>query len=727
MALTALVAVCATCAEENPKDESMTDAPTQHTNRLIDETSPYLLQHAHNPVDWYPWGEEAFARARKENKPIFLSIGYSSCHWCHVMERESFENEETAAYLNEHFISIKVDREERPDVDEVYMNAVMMMTGRGGWPMSVFLTPDRKPFYGGTYFPPESKYGMPGFGDLLASITDLYTNQPDKIANSVDRLHTAMTERADQVAGQTADGKLPNGAEVIAAAATDLGYRVDERWGGFGRAPKFPNSPAISVLLRHYARTGNARSLEVAEKTLEMMARGGMYDQVGGGFHRYSVDAIWLVPHFEKMLYDNAQLADVYLDAWRATGKDFYRRVAVETLDYILDDMTSPGGGFYSARDADSEGEEGKFYVWSKEEIGKVLGEEDAEVFNQVYDVSDEGNFEGHNILFLPKPIDEVASKLETSTDDLLARLERTKQKLLKIRSKRVPPLRDDKILTDWNALMVSAFANGAQTLGEERFVEAARRAGRFLLDELRDDKGRLFHVTGGSEGKGEARVPGFLPDYSYTIDALIDLYEMDFDPDWLAAATELAGVMIDEFSDTEGGGFYMTADPAKTKDTGDDLILRPKRWFDASVPSGASIAALALLRLSKLSEDGDKWRDAAESTLTAAAASLENAPTGTLAMAIAAGFAGGPSKEVVIIGPRKESAKMLAAVRERYRPNVVVAFHDPADGQDAVAGLPLFEGREAIDGKPTAYVCENFTCKLPVQTVYQLQAQLGD
>ena len=693
----------------------MSTTINQHANGLIHETSPYLLQHAHNPVDWYPWGAEAFEKARRESKPIFLSIGYSACHWCHVMERESFEKPDIAAYLNKHFVSIKVDREERPDVDEIYMTAVQMMAGSGGWPLSVFLTPDLKPFYGGTYFPPEDRWGAPGFPTILRAVVDAREKRPGEIAKVVESLHGALKAERGQKKG-TETAEIP-GREMIDKAIDGLSRMFDDTCGGFGKAPKFPQPSAISLLLRHHERTKNENSLEMAESALDHMARGGMYDHLGGGFHRYSVDAQWLVPHFEKMLYDNAQLASVYLEAWRLTGNKEYARTAGETLDYVLRDMTSPESAFTSAQDADSEGEEGKYYVWSRDEIRRILGDEDAAIIEKAYGVTAQGNFEGRNILFLPQPLSAMTEDLKMNLEALRARLAAMKSKLLAVRQQRIPPLRDKKVLTDWNALMISALCEGARSLNEPRYAAAAQKAGRFLLDKLRRGDGRLFHVY----GQGRAKVDAFLTDYAYTIAALIGLYETDFDPSWIEAADSLAQLMRKDFEDARGGGFYMTAEGQS------DLIVRPKRWYDGSTPSGNAVAALALLRLAELNGD-DEYRAAAERTLRAGAGQLRAVPAGHLALALTADTYGAPRRQIAIVGRRedRETQALIDAVRRRFLPNTVVAFRDPFAPEKKNGLLRLLEDRVAIDGRATAYVCEDFACKLPVHTPEALAAQLA-
>ena len=680
----------------------MNEASHKHTNHLINATSPYLLQHAHNPVDWYPWGADALAKAKKEDKPIFLSIGYSSCHWCHVMERESFENEEIARLMNEKFVSIKVDREERPDVDEIYMNAVQMLTGSGGWPLSVFLTPGLKPYLGGTYFPPEDKFGRPGFKRVLLVASKMYAERRDDVVKQA----AAVTRRLEQIAaGPGASARID--VDLVAQAVRRYRAAFDGRWGGFGGAPKFPPSGAIALLLRHHHRSSDKDALQMATVTLDRMASGGMYDQLGGGFHRYSVDHRWLVPHFEKMLYDNALLAAVYLDAYRVTGKPFYRRVARETLDYVLRVMTDEGGAFHSAQDADSEGEEGKYYVWSPEEIEKVLGEKDAGLLIRYYGVTEDGNFEGRNILHLPASIEEFVRKEGLKLDEFRRGLDGMKQKLLAARDRRVPPGKDDKVLTDWNGLMISAMARGYQVLGDEKYHAAAERAADFIFTRMRP-KGRLLHTY----RAGRSHIDAYLDDYAFMLQASIDLYEATFDVRWIDHANSLLREMTDKLWDEGSGGFFSTP---KGKA---DLLVRGKDAHDSALPAGNAIAAHALLRLARLTDDQD-YLAKAEKTLSLFLSHAARAPRGFARLLSAVDFRVGPSREIVISGGAKDArtARLLAAVRGRYLPNAVVALIDPrsASAGAAVKALPLLESRLPVDGKPAAYVCENYACKAPV------------
>ena len=689
-----------------------------YTNRLAAETSPYLLQHAHNPVNWYPWGAEALDRAKKENKPIFLSIGYSACHWCHVMERESFEDPETAEILNRHFIAIKIDREERPDLDEIYMTSVQMITGRGGWPLSVFLAPDLKPFYGGTYFPPEDAHGMPGFKTVLNRMAEFWRDRRDDVTHNAEQVVLALRDFASV---EPSDSGIPD-RSVPARAAVELGREFDPRWGGFGGAPKFPPSGAISVLLREYSHTGEESLLEMATVTLDRMALGGMYDQLGGGFHRYSVDAQWLVPHFEKMLYDNALLSRVYLEAWQATGRDFYRRVAAETLDYVLRDMTDAGGGFHSAEDADSEGEEGKFYVWKEDQIKAVLGEEDGGLFCRYYGVSEEGNFEGRNILHVPRDPPASGGGKDVSPRQTVARLEPLRQRLLTEREKRVRPGKDDKVLAAWNGMMISALARGYQITGDDRYLKAASRAADFVLAEMVREGVlmRTYRGVGGPDDRGTAKLPGYLDDYAEVCGGLIDLYEAGFDRRWLEAADELAGRMVADFWDQENGGFFYTSAAHK------NLLVRTKPFHDAAVPAGNSTATLVLLRLSRLLDNREYWSKA-ERVLQSGGDSIRSLPRAHLNLLCALDFCLRPVAEIAVAGNLDggDTSAMLEVVHARFLPNKVLALAEPgavdADGRL----IPLLKGKTMVAGKATAYVCENFTCKQPVNDPADLEAML--
>lgn len=676
------------------------------SNRLAHETSPYLLQHANNPVDWYPWGPEALERARTEDKPIFLSIGYSACHWCHVMEHESFENADIAKVMNDLFVNIKVDREERPDLDQIYMNAVQLMTHHGGWPMSVFLTPDLRPFYGGTYYPPTSRMGMPGFPNVLMGVSDAWKNRRDQVLESAGRLTQALVEMSGR---ESAAGELT--LELLTDAAAAMEGYFDFTHGGFGGAPKFPHAMDLRVLLRTWSRQQHATQQEMIRLTLDKMAGGGIYDHLGGGFHRYSVDAKWLVPHFEKMLYDNALLAGCYTEAFQATRNHEYARVTRETLDFILREMTHAEGPFYSTQDADSEGEEGKFYVWTPAEVLSVLGTEKGTVFNRVYDVSDAGNFEGHNILNLPKTLAQCAKILGRSEPDLRSELAEGRAKLLAVRNQRVWPGLDDKVLISWNSLAIEAFAEAAGPLAEPRYLAAARKAADFLLKTLRRADGRLLH----SWRNGQAKFDAYLDDYAYLANALVSLYEASFEERWIDEAVALADVMLAQFADTTGGGFFFTASDHEA------LITRNKDAHDASVPSASGMAATALLRLGKLTGRGD-YLAAAEGTLKLYAELIERSPSAGGQMLIALDFYLGPTSEVVLLGDPAEpdTQTVLAALRARFLPRQVVALRTPVvAGASRSAWLdPLFAGKQAgpadSSTSPRLYQCQNFACQAP-------------
>jgi len=692
----------------------------EHTNRLINETSPYLLQHAHNPVDWYPWSEEALEKAKREDKPIMLSVGYSACHWCHVMERESFENEEIASIMNAHFVSIKVDREERPDIDNIYMQAVQALTHSGGWPMTVFLTPDGRPFYGGTYFPPRDRhYGsqvMPGFPRVLMSMADAYKNRREDVEEQATELANYLKQHSS--APLLSKKVAPAGAlplELLSNASRELAADFDPVHGGFGNAPKFPNTMALEFLLRvHYHRLKGeigARStrpeLEIVETSLQHMANGGIYDQLGGGFHRYSVDAEWLVPHFEKMLYDNALLSRVYLHAYLVTGKAFYRRIVEETLDYIVREMIAPTGGFYSTQDADSEGEEGKFFLWTPGEIEAVLSPEDAALFMRYYDVTQQGNFEGKNILHVA--MDETLTAAQPVETLAVARL-----KLFKTREQRVKPGRDEKILTSWNGLMLRSFAEAARHLSRLDYLQVATRNAEFLLSELRRG-GRVLRTY--KDGRG--RLNGYLEDYAFLADGLLALYEASFEPRWFLEARRLMDDAITLFADQQNGGFF---------DTGSDheaLVSRPKDIMDNAIPAGNSVAAEVLLRLAAFTGE-EAYRRCADDYLRSLADIMVQHPQafghalGALDLAIA------PGEEIAIIGEvlGADTHNLLEVINTRYTPNSVLACAAPTD-VEAIRAIPLLADRPLKDGKATAYVCQNFACLAPVNTPGELERLL--
>jgi uncharacterized protein YyaL (SSP411 family)/aryl-alcohol dehydrogenase-like predicted oxidoreductase len=671
--------------------------PPKHTNRLSASTSPYLLQHAHNPVDWYPWGEEALGRARAEDKPILLSIGYSACHWCHVMERESFEDERIAELMNRNFVCIKVDREERPDLDDIYMAATLAMNqGQGGWPMTVFLTPEQEPFFAGTYFPPEDRYGRPGFPTVLTRLAELWRT---------DRPH--LREQAGELAAHLRAGtRSAPGASLNESALRggleQLADDFDERFGGFSRAPKFPPSAALSFLLRAHRRFGDARALEMTRRTLEEMARGGMYDQVGGGFHRYAVDERWLVPHFEKMLYDNAQLARVYLEAFQATGDAFFRRVAVDVLDYVLREMTDPAGGFYSATDADSEGEEGRFFVWTPEQTARVLGEEDARLFDAYYDISPRGNWEGRSIPNTSRTGPRVARSLGLAEEELERRVAAARAKVYAARRERVPPARDDKVLTAWNGLMIAALAEGHRVLGEPRYGQAARRAADFVLSTLSRPDGRLLRTW----RAGHAHLDAYLEDYACLADALLDLYEAGAPERYLREAERLASLLRADFA-AEDGGFYSTASGHEA------LIVRHREGHDGATPSANAVAARLLARLSYHLGD-DALREEAAGALRAYGRAIARSPRAfTTSLAVLDLLLEGPVELALVGSPGRDDYEALRReAAARYLPNRIVAHHDPASPPSA---LPLLAGKTLVRDAAALYVCRDFACQRPV------------
>jgi uncharacterized protein len=679
-------------------------APKKHTNRLINETSPYLLQHAHNPVDWYPWGEEAFERAKAEGKPVLVSIGYSACHWCHVMEHESFEDEDTARIMNENFVSIKVDMEERPDVDQIYMTFVQITTGRGGWPMNVFLTPDKLPFFGGTYFPPAPRYGMSSFQQILLSVAEAYRERREEIMRSAADILGEL--RRTSVSEFTAGGVS---TEMLDTAFQSLERTFDSTNGGFGGAPKFPPSMSLEFLLRYHKRTGNEQALEIARKTAVKMAEGGIYDQLGGGFHRYSVDAVWLVPHFEKMLYDNAQLVRIYLHLFQITKDDLFKRIAVETLEYVRREMLDPAGGFYSTQDADSEGVEGKFFVWTPQEIEAILGKENAQIFNFFYDVSDDGNFEEKNILHVSYTIEAAARALKMDREKLGEMLNRGRKLLFAEREKRIKPFRDEKVLTAWNGLMLAAFAEASAVLGNAEYLAIARRNADFLLENLQKN-GRLLR----SWKDGKAKLNAYIEDYANLTDGLAELYQVSGELRYLIEARRLADLMVDEFWDEENGGFFFTSNDHE------ELLVRNKDFFDNATPSGNSVAADVLQKLAKLVGD-DRYDRFASTIMRLSANQIRQYPQGFGRALSAMEFSVAPLKEVVLIG--QHGSELEREVWKEYLPNkVTVRSNSPEKESDTV---PLVAGRTMIDDQTTVYVCENFTCQMPVTKVEELREQL--
>ncbi len=684
-------------------------AQSPHTNRLANETSPYLLQHQHNPVEWYPWGAEAFERARRENKPVVLSVGYSACHWCHVMEHESFEDAETAGLMNEWFVSIKVDREERPDVDAIYMNAVQALTGHGGWPMTVFLTPSGEPFYGGTYFPNEPRYNMPSFKQVLQAMHDVWINRHDEAIGSAAELTKHLQSSAQMSGGGTL---MP---DLLDQAANTITRQFDARNGGWSNAPKFPAPQTIDFLLRTYQRSNNKQALQQAEFTLQQMARGGMYDQLGGGFHRYSVDERWLVPHFEKMLYDNAQLARAYLHAYQITGNVEYRRIVEETLDYVLREMTAPEGGYYSAQDADSEGEEGKFFVWTLDEVRQVLGP-DASLFAQIYDITARGNWEGHNILHLQRPLEQIARVTGQPLERIEDVVARGKQKLFDLREGRVKPQRDDKVLTNWNGLMLAAMAEAGRVLDRADYLNSAQRNAEFVLGTLyRDDQ--LHHAY----KDGRVRPESFASDYALYAAGLLELYRATWDVRYLETAQKLADYLLEHFWDDEGGGLFQTGDEHET------LIARPKELFDEAVPSANAVAAQVLQQLGALVGDG-RYEEHARRTIELVARAFGQYPSAVATMLNALDFALATPREVAIVGEphAPDTQAMIGTLNARWLPNVVVVAAAPNDAA-AQRLIPLLQDRPQQAGKATAYVCERFVCNLPTTDADAMLGQLGE
>jgi uncharacterized protein YyaL (SSP411 family) len=683
-------------------------------NRLAEETSPYLLQHRDNPVDWYPWGEEALTRAREEDQPILLSVGYSACHWCHVMERESFEDPETAAYMNEHFVNVKVDREERPDVDALYMEAVQAMTGQGGWPMTVFLDPEGVPFYGGTYFPPDEGRGMPSFRMVMEAIVAGFEGKREEIRERAD----GVRARLGAIGAIEPDPELPSAAD-LGAATEALLAGADRQRGGFRGAPKFPPASALELLMTRGEAGSDA--LAVVERTLDAMLAGGIYDQIGGGFARYSVDAVWLVPHFEKMLYDNALLARAYLHGWQVLGHERYRRVCEETLDWMLHEMRGPEGGFYSALDADSEGEEGRFYVWFPEQIREVLqgpqnpsslSSQQVERLLGFWGVTDAGNFEGANILHLA----------EGPRAEPPAGFEEARQALYEARAKRVWPGLDDKRLTSWNALAIAALAEAGAVLGRSDYLDAARKCAEFVLGSVRDDEGRLLRTY----KDGDARLNAYLEDHAFLLEALLTLYESSFEERWFAEARELGDEILARFGDAERGGFYSTSSDHE------QLIARRKELGDHPIPAGNSSAALGLLRLQALSGER-QYGAGAEGALRLFARTAVEHPESFAHLLRALDFALEPTLEVALVGGRAADeaapgdamadhavAELAAVVRDEFRPRLVLAA-----GPEGSDEPPLLAGRTEVDGKPAAYVCQNFTCRLPTSDPAALRASL--
>ncbi len=698
--------------ETNAKSSTIGDSDgAVKKNRLAHEKSPYLLQHAENPVDWYPWGEEAFKRAATQDKPIFLSIGYSSCHWCHVMEEESFESEEVASILNRSFVSIKVDREERPDIDNVYMKICQSMTGSGGWPLTIIMTPDKKPFFAGTYFPRNARFGRTGIVEVLHKIEHVWKNDREQVL----KIGQQAAEFLSAYESKQQQGALK--PDVLDEAYEWFREGYDRSHGGFGTAPKFPTPHQLSLLIRLWYRGGHKDALRMTEETLDSMRRGGIFDHLGFGFHRYSTDAKWLVPHFEKMLYDQAMLAIAYAEAYQATGNERHARVFDEVFAYVSRKLTSPEGGFFSAEDADSEGDEGKFYAWSKREILGILGVETGDLFCRYYGITGNEHFEGGSVLHTEVTLEEFAATEKMDAEELEAVLREARETLFDVREKRVHPFLDDKILTDWNGLMIAGLARGAAALGQSEPANAARRAADFILQTMRPGDGRLLHRYRG----GEAAIPGYIDDYAFLVWGLIELYEATFDARFLEEALSLTDAMLELFWDEKNGGFYFTGRDEEA------VLSRIKEIYDGAVPSGNSIAAYNLLRLGKIAMRRD-LEEKADVLFRTFAGVVERHPSGFSQFLAAFDFALGPGREVIIVGDPEsdETKQMLEAVRGRFMPNGVVILK--AIGEEAAALeriVPFVENMIMIDGRTTVYVCENYSCNFPVTEVGDLMKLL--
>jgi uncharacterized protein YyaL (SSP411 family) len=686
------------------------------TNRLIREKSPYLLQHAHNPVDWYPWSDEAFERARAENKPVFLSAGYSTCHWCHVMAHESFEDPRVAGLMNEAFVCIKVDREERPDVDGIYMTVCQIMTGSGGWPLTILMTPERKPFFAGTYIPKENRHGRIGMIELVQGVQRVWETRHGDVLSSAEQVTAALKKAsAESSAGE------PPGATACRTAYETLAGQFDRSNGGFGGAPKFPSPHHFLFLLRYWKRTGEAKALEMVETSLSAMRRGGIYDHIGYGFHRYSTDARWRLPHFEKMLYDQAMLSMACLETFQATGKSIYADTAREIFTYVLRDMTAPGGGFYCAEDADSEGEEGKFYQWSEGEIRAALDADEAALVIDVCGVEKEGNFleeatgerTGRNVLYLAKSLEQAAATLKIPTEAAREKFERAREKLFRVRERRIRPGRDDKILTDWNGLMIAAMAKGAQVLDRPDYAEAAQQAARFILVRMRDNRGRLQHRY----REGEAAVKGILDDYAFLTWGLLELYEAVFEADLLKIALEFADITVNHFLDEREGGFFFTADD------GEEILFRQKDSYDGAIPSGNSVMMLNLLRLSRITGNSD-LEEKASGVSRAFARNIGQIPSAYSQLMVALEFLAGSPFEIVVAGKpgAPDVKRMLDSVRQAFLPNRILLFRPQGAAGGKITKLaPYTRDMKAEGGRATAYVCRNFACAQPVHTIDEM------
>ena len=688
-------------------------------NRLIHEKSPYLLQHASNPVDWYPWGEEAFQAAAEQDKPIFLSIGYSTCHWCHVMEHESFEDDRVAALMNAAFINIKVDREERPDIDDIYMTVCTMMNGNGGWPLTIVMTPEKKPFFAATYIPKETRFNRLGMLELAPRIQKLWQEDRSRILESASKISAALSEAAGTISGSLLGG------ETMDIAYKQLSESFEDEFGGFSESPKFPTAHNLMFLMRQHRRDPQSNALQMVETTLDNMRLGGIYDHVGFGFYRYSTDKHWLVPHFEKMLYDQAINVMAYTEAFQLTGKAEYRQTVEEVLTYVLRDMTDNNGGFYSAEDADSEGEEGKFYIWSTSEIIDILGEEDGRLYIEIYNLTEDGNFleestqrkTGTNIPHLKKTIQKIADEKGMPVAELSKRLEAARQKLFNVREDRIHPLKDDKILTDWNGLMIAAFCKAAQVFDEKAYLEAASGAADFILNTMRDDQGRLMHRY----REGEVAISAYLDDYAFFIWGLLELYETAFDVKYLEAALELNEILIKHFWDTENHGFFFTADDAEA------LLIRKKEIYDGATPSGNSVAMLNLLRFGRMTGK-TTYEETAQQLVEAFSGNIARYPAGYTVLMLGLDFAAGSSFEIVIAGDpaAADTRAMIRALHQPFLPNKVLLLR-PADTPGPLADIAAYTATmQQLEDKAAAYVCQNFACELPTTDLAKMQQLLG-
>ncbi len=679
-------------------------------NRLAREKSPYLLQHAKNPVDWYPWGDEAFGRAKKENKPIFLSIGYATCHWCHVMAHESFEDIEVARLLNKYFVAIKVDREERPDIDNIYMSVCQVMTGSGGWPLSVFMTPEAKPFYAGNYFPKLGRMGMPGFMDILKHIAAAWDEERSRLINASEEITDHISLKPNALKKPAALGK-----DTTKMGYEQLGSRFDSKYGGFSSSPKFPTPHQLTFLLRWYKRSNDRRALHMVERTLDAMRKGGIFDQIGFGFHRYSVDEKWLVPHFEKMLYDQALLSMAYTEAYQVTGNDSFAKTAKEIFTYVLRDMTAPEGGFYSAEDADSEGKEGLFYLWTPKEVKMHLGKDIGELICRFYNITEAGNFEeGRSIAHVTIPVEDFAEAENINKIDFETILEDAGKKLFHVRNQRIHPLKDDKILTSWNGLMIAALAKGYQVFGNDTYAEAAKGAAHFILTTLKTADGRLLRRY----RQGDAAYPGYLDDYAFLVWGLIELYEATFEVRWLAEAALLNEEMINVYWDGKEGGLFFTGKG------NEKLITRSKEIYDGALPSGNSIAALNLLRLGRMTGNID-LEEKAEQLIDAFSIQVKSSPIAHTQLLIALDFVLGPGREIIIAGDfeNKKTKEFLIAIRQKFLPNKILLFRQQgSEGKRIVTLAPFVERLDVLNQKTTVYVCEGFACKTPVTDLKDLE-----